>query len=159
MAHSLKHERLWARVHRKGPDECWEWQGGRNRHGYGVLTIRYKTWLAHRLSWELANQYPIPSGAVICHRCDNPACVNPAHLWLGTQGDNMRDMFSKGRGNHVNPRDNVGARNPMTKLSDEDVRAIRELAGSQTQRVIAQQFGVGQDQISRILSGRRRADA
>lgn len=159
MAHRLEHDLLWPRVNKAAPNECWEWQGARNRHGYGTLTVRRRKWLAHRLSWNLANGVEAPPNRVVCHRCDNPACVNPRHLWLGTQADNMRDMFGKGRGKYVVPRNNVGARNPMSKLSDDQVREIRSLAGSASQRQIGHRFGVGQDQISRIISGKRRADA
>ena len=159
MPHLVEHERLWKRVDKPSPQQCWEWRGARNRLGYGVLTVRRRRWLAHRLAWSLARGKAIPDGLVVCHRCDNPSCVNPKHLWLGTQADNMRDMFEKGRGKQVVPRNNVGARNPMAKLSDEQVREIRTLAGSMTQQEIGTRFGVRQDQISRILSRKRRRDA
>lgn len=91
-------ERFWARVDVRGPDECWVWTGGRNSREYGVVWPRGSTNIgAHRLSWELANAVPIPAGLFICHRCDNPPCVNPAHLFLGTHQDNMRDAIAKGR--------------------------------------------------------------
>lgn len=159
MPHSLEAERLWSRVKKGEPDQCWEWQGARNRNGYGTLMVRRQKWLAHRLSWNIAHGTAAPSDKVVCHRCDNPACVNPGHLWLGTQAENLRDMIEKGRGKYVVPRNNVGARNPMSKLSDDQVREIRKLAGSMSQREIGRLFGVGQDQISRIISGKRRSDA
>lgn len=91
-------ELFWTRV-TKG-ESCWEWQGNRNRLGYGVIRVEpgrlARRVLTHRFSWELHNG-PIPSGLFVCHRCDNPPCVNPAHLFLGTMRDNTRDMMAKGR--------------------------------------------------------------
>ena len=80
-------------------DECWEWQGSRHPQGHGTFNAGVNSGgytFAHRFSWELANG-PIPEGLVIRHRCDNPPCVNPAHLDVGTQGDNGRDMVERGR--------------------------------------------------------------
>ena len=95
-------------------------------------------------------------GVRVLHRCDVPACVNPDHLFLGTQADNMADMFAKGRGKHVVPRDNRGARNPMAKLSDATVAEIRSLIRTASQREIAGRYGLHQSQVSRIANGRRR---
>jgi len=79
---------------------CWLWTGTADRRGYGHLTINGKQYLAHRIMWEETNG-PVPIGVNVLHRCDVSACVNPAHLFLGTQGDNVRDMIHKGR---MNPR-------------------------------------------------------
>lgn len=84
----------------RGRDEieegCWEWKRATNSMGYGVLTVNYRTAYAHRLAWEMENG-PIPDGALVLHRCDNPRCVRPDHLFLGTHADNMADMTAKGR--------------------------------------------------------------
>lgn len=88
-------ERFWRHVDKSG--ECWNWKGALGRGGYGQFAPTATTHaLAHRYSYEL-HVGPIPAGHVICHRCDNPGCVRPDHLFLGTQLDNVRDMFSKGR--------------------------------------------------------------
>lgn len=91
-------ERFWPHVDRRGDAECWPWTGSMSSKGYGAICRASKFIGAHRLSWEIANGSRIPSGKVICHSCDNPKCVNPSHLLLGTQADNVRDMYAKGRG-------------------------------------------------------------
>ena len=88
--------RFWAKVIKRNPDECWPWTAARTG-GYGYFGLDGRLVYAHRLSWEWANGQRIPDGMWILHSCDNPPCVNPAHLSLGTQLDDVRDMDRKGR--------------------------------------------------------------
>lgn len=87
-------QHLQMHVDRSG--ECWIWTGTTNELGYGLIHVGQRRVRVHRVSWEIANG-PIPEGLCVCHRCDNPRCVRPDHLFLGTQADNLRDMCSKGR--------------------------------------------------------------
>jgi hypothetical protein len=95
-------DRFWAKVDKRGPDECWEWQAALTRGGYGTFVVTKspkRMARAHRFAWELTHGEE-PKGLHVCHQCDNPLCVNPAHLWLGTNQDNMRDCADKGRAAH-----------------------------------------------------------
>ena len=90
---------LWkftSRIDVKDKDSCWEWIGSKEKGGYGIFYYHGANKLAHRFSWEVLYG-KIPKRMVICHKCDNPSCVNPNHLFLGTQEDNLRDMHYKGR--------------------------------------------------------------
>ena len=92
-------QRFWDKVNpldRLDPDGCWRWEACKQKYGYGLLGVNGKSSLAHRIAYELA--YGVaPGDAFVCHTCDNPACVNPAHLFLGSHQDNMEDMTKKGR--------------------------------------------------------------
>ena len=125
---------------------CWLWTAYRNRGGYGKARHGGKVHLAHRVSWEVHNG-PIPAGMCVCHRCDTPSCVNPEHLFLGTQADNVRDMAAKGRG-----RAPAGEAHRSAKLTAADVAAIR--ADGRTPRIIAAEYGVSRPQISAIRLGK-----
>jgi hypothetical protein len=90
-------DRFWARVDSSQPDGCWIWKGRRTTRGYGTVNAGLgKNLAAHRASWQIHNG-PIPDGLWVLHHCDNPSCVRPDHLFLGTHDDNMRDMALKGR--------------------------------------------------------------
>ena len=110
-------ERFWNKV--KKTDGCWEWMGRVSGRGYGAYGPR----VAHRVIWEQIHG-PIPSGMCICHRCDNPLCVRPSHLFIGTHSDNIKDAVIKGR---VVPPDSRGEKHGRAKLSDNDVYEIRRL--------------------------------
>lgn len=114
--------RFWSKVDKSG--DCWIWTACQKDTGYGQFRVNGHTRMVHQLSWEL-HKGPVPRGLCVLHDCpagDNPACVNPAHLWLGTQADNMRDMDAKKR--RV-PPDTSGEKNPAAKLTEADVLAIR----------------------------------
>ena len=139
--------RFWAYVER-GAD-CWEWTGARDRLGYGQFKHGPATSLAHRFAYELTYG-PIPAGQVVCHRCDNPSCVRPDHLWLGTPLDNERDKIAKGR-----KHSQRGARNSHAKLTAQDVTAIRAAhdAGA-TMEALASAYGVTVGTIRDIVTFR-----
>lgn len=143
--------RFWSRIERG--DDCWEWTGTREHYGHGCLKVGNYAWKAHRLSWTL-HHGPVPDGAFVLHRCDNPPCVRPDHLFLGTQADNVRDMIEKGRAKHT-PR--PGGANSYDKLSVSDVLEIRRryAEGNIRQRDLGNDFGVSQTEISRIVRGTR----
>lgn len=136
-------------VERAGADGCWLWTGAKSPLGYGAFRMfrPKRTVRAHRISYEL-HKGPIPAGLLVCHACDNPSCVNPAHLWLGTPGDNARDRDRKDRVQH-------GEKHYAAKLTAEDVAEIIKQSGLRTQVEIARTFGVDRSNISHILSGKR----
>jgi hypothetical protein len=141
--------RFWALVCKSAG--CWEWQASTLPTGYGNVRVgslrdgTRRIVRAHRMSWMLAHG-PIPEGMCVCHHCDNPKCVRPDHLFLGTLGDNTRDMFAKGRG-----RDSSGERSAMAKLQWADIREIR--ASDATARELAVRFEVTQQTIRMIRRG------
>lgn len=148
-------KRFWART-RKGSDaECWEWTAARDRKGYGLIkdTQTGRSVKAHRVSWQL-HHGSIPDGMCVCHSCDNPSCVNPAHLWLGTNADNTADRDAKG---HQRTSDQSGEHNPGHKLVLEEVGAIRAMydQGSVTQASLARQYQVTGPEISMIVNRKR----
>ncbi len=90
-------DRFWGKVGIKGPDDCWEWKGNRYTFGHGQIRVNGSPTTAHRVAYELHYGVPILNGLHCLHACDNPSCVNPGHLWLGTNADNVADMCDKGR--------------------------------------------------------------
>jgi hypothetical protein len=147
-------ERFWEKVNIGEPDECWEWQAATYGNGYGRFGIGRKEGgiLAHRLVWTLARG-SIPEGVCVCHRCDNPRCVNPGHLFLGSQSENVADMHRKGRARGGSL---AGTQNPNHKLSEQDVREIRAryASGGTYQYELAKAYDITQAQVSSICRGK-----
>lgn len=121
-----KLERFWAKVTAKDPHDCWDWTGA-TKGGYGVVRWDGPRRIATHISWSLVNG-PIPDGFNVLHHCDRPSCVNPRHLWLGTQKDNAQDAKAKGRLRHP------------TVLTEAQVREIR--ASKEFARVLGPRYGV-----------------
>lgn len=139
-------ERFYSRVRKT--DYCWEWTGCKTRAGYGRIRAFKETGdYAHRLAWVLEYGH-IPDGMQVCHKCDNPSCVNPAHLFLGRHLDNMADMRARNRSRRGAP--------PNAILDPDDVRAIRDLLATEryTQAEIGSMFGVSRMAINSISTGR-----
>jgi predicted XRE-type DNA-binding protein len=143
-------ERFFSKVAVGADNMCWEWLANKTHDGYGRFKVKGRRVGAHRVAYELAIG-PSPEGMCVCHNCDNPSCVNPAHLFLGTQADNMADKVSKGR-----LRCGRGETQGSAKLTQAKVDEIRELyAGRQfTQSALARAFGVSQMHISDIVRGK-----
>ena len=130
--------RFWSKVDKRGPDDCWEWQGALSvTGGYGQIRVAGKTVKAHRLAYELAHDEEIPENMCVCHTCDNRPCMNPLHLFLGSKGDNNRDRHAKGRSH--------------TKLTDDQVQGIR--LDTRAQHLIAKDHGIHQTMVSKIKRG------
>lgn len=141
--------RFWRRVDKSaGPAGCWPWLGtvNRQRNGYGVITVpgRPKSSpaaQAHRVSWELANGRAIPTGMHVCHSCDNPSCVNPAHLFIGTPAENAADMARK-------------ERQPNRKYTAAEARSVYALKGLEGPAAISRRLGLPRDFVKKVLYGK-----
>lgn len=149
--------RFWSKIDRSGgPAACWEWRGALlNGYGRNGSVGPGGSRLAHRIVWELTRG-EIPAGLCACHRCDNPTCCNPAHLFLGTIPENNIDMTQKGRRKFgFTPKD--GERNNNARLTADDVRAIRSAydPGVVTMAEIARRFGVNETAVWKIVNRKR----
>lgn len=128
-------------------NECWEWQGYRNKKGYGRIASggsSGRMLAAHRVAWAAHNAEPVPPGLCVCHHCDNPACVNPAHLFLGTSPENTADMIAKGRAIKAK-----GEAHGSSRLTEAQVLEARRLhsAGGMTKQSLSDRYGVSRSAI------------
>ncbi len=153
--------RFWKKVNKGAPNECWEWIAAKIPDGYGRMVVGTKQFLSHRLSYciHAGTNPPIH----VLHTCDNPACVNPAHLFSGTHTDNMRDRNAKGRSghrkgdnHHARLRPELlarGERQHLAKLTAESVREIRGLyADGASKEQLAARFGVTRQSIGSVVA-------
>lgn len=148
-------DRFWDRVAKSDePDGCWEWQATRSASGYGHIWFNGRHHGTHRIAWMLTHG-PIPDGSVVRHVvCDNPPCVRPDHLAIGTVADNYADMVAHNRQPKVRRLEGIrrGERHPSARLTAHDVRAIRiDASWGVRQSLLARQYGVTQQAIYRIV--------
>lgn len=142
-------DRFWKLVKKSGQNECWPFVGHTREWGYGWFNGPTGPTNAHRVAYMLSKG-PIPPGLFVCHSCDNPPCCNPSHLWVGTVGDNTRDMIKKGRSRQGAPR--IGSANHNTKLTPDAVREI--IASNDSPSRLAAKHGVTSAAIYNIRHGK-----
>lgn len=147
--------KLLKRVLEEPNSGCWLWEGAASGPGYGTIWFDGRTYATHRLSWEV-HRGPIPEGLFVLHHCDTPACVNPDHLFVGTQQDNFDDMRSKGRWWRPS-----GENHHAALITNETAAAIRAryAEGGITQFDVGEEFGVTQGLVNRIVKRRSYKDS
>lgn len=141
--------RFWEKVDKRGPDECWPWTASRMKFGHGEFFVSPERGKvpAHSYARELHEGRPCPPGMETCHRCDNPPCCNPAHLYFGTRRQNVDDMIKRGRML-------VGSARSSAKLTEDQVLEIRVRAATgEPRKRIAADFGISHDYVTQITGG------
>ena len=145
-------QRFWAKVDVRGDDECWPWTAAINANGYGSFRLQGKIQTASRIAWMITHgdipNGPGAHGTCVLHRCDNRICQNPAHLFLGSNDDNMRDMVAKGRARTRHGEENGWAR--LTQAQVSYIRSHTELSS----RRLGTMFGISHQHILRIRHNR-----
>jgi hypothetical protein len=141
-------ERFDSKVKRSS-NGCWEWTAGKHKFGYGDFFANGKRIGAHVFSWQRANAQLVPKGICVLHKCDNPSCVRPEHLFLGTKADNNADKTRKGRGGQL-----FGEKHPTHKFTEKEVRAIRACRTSSVTQ-IAKFFNTSRRYIFKIRARKR----
>lgn len=155
-------DRFWSKFSREDKEPCWPWPMSKFPDGYGQFMVKHHPYRAHRVAWELTNG-SIPDGILVCHKCDNPICCNPNHLFLGTVADNHEDRGRKGRtasGDRHGFRKNPskvprGEANGNSILTDDEVRLIKKMKSEGAKNIeIAKATGRSESIISRIVLGK-----
>ena len=154
----LEHKRFYEKVNIKSSNDCWEWKATKmSSNGYGVfrrsVSLKNCQIGAHRMSWILEHKQEIPTNMCVCHHCDNPSCVNPAHLFLGTQKDNLEDMLSKNRQASWENIDRKGIKNNSAKLTEQEVLNIRkDFKNGKDKHQLAVEYNVTSANINLIIT-------
>jgi len=141
----MEHDRFWSKAQKAEGDGCWFWTAAIREDGYGAFKVDGRAVRAHRYAWEIT-QNPIPAGVEVLHSCDPPACIRPAHLFLGTQAVNMADMVSKGR--QAGPRGLQSGRATLTAEQITDLTGRR--AAGESLRSLARAFQIHTSTVDRI---------
>lgn len=140
--------RFWSKVDRKNKNECWNWESSKNENGYGKFCINYKLYKAHRVSYFIKYNKD-PRNLLICHKCNNPSCVNPYHLFSGTHKENIEQAVSEGRSRIIK-----GSKNQLAKLQESEVIEIKKLKGLINKHEVAKRFHVASATIYDIWADR-----
>ena len=137
--------RFWSKVSVREPADCWLWDGSVNNRGYGEYRHDGRKRYAHRVSWAIAHGAMPGAGLCVLHRCDVPRCVNPSHLFIGTQHENIADMHSKGRYRNGISRGEKANRSHLT-----NERVLQIISDTRPQRLVARLHGISQSTVSAI---------
>lgn len=153
--HGGLRDRFVSKIDFRATGECWDWHGYKRR-GYGAFFIGGRAFIASRIAWEMVNGRALAKGEVVRHSCDRPSCMNPAHLLVGTQADNMRDKIERGRAVVPLLR---GEKHPQSTISDADaVEIIKKVLCGGDRRALAKERRISADYISSLVRGRARGE-